>query len=178
MERLKNTAIILSLIDTLKKNKSWCGETHVQKAAYSLQQLKEVPLDYNFILYKHGPFSFDLRDELAAMRADGLITLQIVNESYGPQLMITERGKEIQRKFGKTIEEFGSSVSFIGSNLGNKGVVDLEKIATALYVTKNMRIKKTDDRVQTIVQLKPHISKEQAEKAVSDIDALLKAANA
>jgi hypothetical protein len=57
-------------------------------------------------------------------------------------------------------------------------VVDLEKIATALYVTKNMRIKKTDDRVQTIVQLKPHISKEQAEKAVSDIDALLKAANA
>ncbi|HNX18050.1 MAG TPA: hypothetical protein PKM50_06965 [Methanoregula sp.] len=177
MERLKNIAILLQLIDALKENGSWCGETHVQKATYSLQQLKSVPLNFNFILYKHGPFSFDLRDELTAMRADGLISLQIMNESYGPQLRITERGQAILKLFAKTSEEYRNSVQFIGSTLGNKGVVDLEKLATALYVTNDMKIKGTDERVQKIVQLKPHITQEQAEKAVHDIDMLIKSAN-
>ena len=80
MERIKNITILLQLIESLRKNGSWCGETHIQKAIYSLQQLKGVPLNFNFVLYKHGPFSFDLRDELTAMRADGLIAFKIVNE--------------------------------------------------------------------------------------------------
>ena len=108
------------------KIESWCGETHIQKATYSLQQLKGVPLNFHFVLYKHGPFSFDLRDELTAMRANGLIAFQIVNESYGPQIVVTKRGNEIQKLFAKTLEEYGKSIRFIGSKLGNKGVVELE----------------------------------------------------
>jgi hypothetical protein len=178
MERINNITILLQLIESLRQNGSWCGETHIQKATYSLQQLKGVPLNFNFVLYKHGPFSFDLRDELTAMRADGLIAFKIVNESYGPQLVITERGQAIQKAFAKNAKEYESSVQFIGSKLGDKGVVELEKLATALYVTKDMKIKKSDDRARKIVELKPHIKVPQAEKAVSDIDALIKAANA
>jgi len=178
MERIKNITILLQLIESLRKNGSWCGETHIQKAIYSLQQLKGVPLNFNFVLYKHGPFSFDLRDELTTMRADGLIAFKIVNESYGPQIVITERGHEIQKLFASIAKEYDTSVQFIGSKLGDKGVVELEKLATALYVTKDMEIKKRDDRVRKIVELKPHIQPLQAEKAVTDIDLLMKAANA
>lgn len=178
MERLKNNVILLQLVESLREHGSWCGETHIQKATYSLQQLKGVPLNFNFILYKHGPFSFDLRDELTAMRAVGLIAFEIVNDSYGPQIVITKRGKDIQKFFAKTLEEYRNSVQFVGSKLGNKGVVELEKLATALYVTKDMKIKKSDDRVRKIVELKPHIQLAQAEKAVNDIDVLMKAANA
>ncbi len=178
MERFKNITILLQLTESLRKHGSWCGETHIQKATYSLQQLKGVPLNFHFILYKHGPFSFDLRDELTAMRADGLIAFKIVNASYGPQLVITERGKKIQDLFAKIVNEYGNSVQFIGSNLGNKGVVELEKLATALYVTKDMKIKKNADRARKIVELKPHIKPNQAEKAVNDIEVLIKAANA
>jgi hypothetical protein len=177
MERINNITILLQLIESLRQNGSWCGETHIQKATYSLQQLKGVPLNFNFVLYKHGPFSFDLRDELTAMRADGLIAFKIVNESYGPQLVITERGQAIKKAFAKNAKEHESSVQFIGSKLGDKGVVELEKLATALYVTKDMKIKKSDDRARKIVELKPHINVPQAEKAVSDIDTLIKAAN-
>ena len=101
MERINNILVILKLIESLKRHGSWCGETHVQKAIFSLQELKGIPLEFQFVLYKHGPFSFDLRDELTAMRADGLISFKIVNESYGPQLVISDRGEEIKRKFSR-----------------------------------------------------------------------------
>ena len=35
-----------------------------------------MPLGYDFTLYKHGPFSFDLRDDIHALRADGLLDLE------------------------------------------------------------------------------------------------------
>ena len=50
-------------------------ETHVQKAMYLMQELLEVPTEYSFILYKHGPFSFDLSDELTSFRGDYLLEL-------------------------------------------------------------------------------------------------------
>ena len=59
MDRVRNGVVITKLIETLRERGSWCGETHVQKAAFFLQELMEVPMRFNFILYKHGPFSFE-----------------------------------------------------------------------------------------------------------------------
>lgn len=70
MDRFEQAAILTELIDGMRASGSWAGETHIQKGTYFLQQLLEVPLGFRFILYKHGPFSFDLRDALAIMRAD------------------------------------------------------------------------------------------------------------
>ena len=66
-------AILLGLADALLRQGSRNGETHLQKATYVLQTLAGVPLGFAFIPYKHGPFSFALRDELAVMRADALL---------------------------------------------------------------------------------------------------------
>lgn len=85
MERLAREAVLLSLVEKLRQAGSWCGETHVQKATYFLQEVAGVPLGFPFILYKHGPFSFDLRDELTAMRADGFLTLE-PRDPYGASL--------------------------------------------------------------------------------------------
>jgi uncharacterized protein YwgA len=60
MDRLRRAAILTRLIEQLRNGGSWCGETHVQKATFFLQELLNVPLSLDFILYKHGPFSFDL----------------------------------------------------------------------------------------------------------------------
>lgn len=76
MDRLKRGAILVQLVRELRENGSWCGETHLQKGTYLLQELTKVPLGLEFILYKHGPFSFDLRDELTGLRADEVIALQ------------------------------------------------------------------------------------------------------
>ena len=44
MERLKRYAIVLSLIEQLRERGGWCGETHIQKTTYFLQNLLKVPL--------------------------------------------------------------------------------------------------------------------------------------
>ena len=59
MDRLRRAAILTQLVGNLRREGSWCGETHVQKATFFLQELMEVPLGFNFVLNKHGPFSFD-----------------------------------------------------------------------------------------------------------------------
>src|SRR6516225_10114425 len=95
MDRLRMAAVLTRLIEQLRARGSWCGETHVQKATLFLQDLMCVPLGFDFILYKHGPFSFDLRDELTSLRADGLIKLE-PQWGYGPRIATTDRSHYIQ----------------------------------------------------------------------------------
>ena len=47
MNRLERATILVTLIEKLSMEGSWCGETHVQKATYFLQELMGVPLGFN-----------------------------------------------------------------------------------------------------------------------------------
>ena len=91
MMDLKRSALVVALVNRLSQRGSWCGETHIQKTTYFLQGLLNVPTGFEFILYKHGPFSFDLRDELARLRAYGYLDLS-PEPPYGPSLEVTKIG--------------------------------------------------------------------------------------
>ena len=91
MTRQRNAAILTRLASELKQHGSWCGETHLQKAVYLMQELFEVSPDFEFILFKHGPFSFELRDELTALRGDGYFRLEAMPMPYGPKLQVDNR---------------------------------------------------------------------------------------
>jgi hypothetical protein len=41
-----------------------------------LQDLSESNFGYKFVIYKHGPFSFELNNELTAMRAANILEFQ------------------------------------------------------------------------------------------------------
>src|SRR5262249_25119884 len=77
MERLQRATVLLALIEELRDGGSWGGETHLQKAVYLLQELFQVPLGFDFVLYRHGPYSFDLADEVTALQADQLLATQL-----------------------------------------------------------------------------------------------------
>ena len=95
MDRLRRDVIVIRVIKALREHGSWCGETHVQKAVYLLQEMAGAQTGFDFILYKHGPFSFDLRDELTALRADELLSLERQPWPYGPRIAPTERSTNI-----------------------------------------------------------------------------------
>ena len=97
MNRLQRAAVLTALADELRKRGSWCGETHLQKATYFLQSLLGVPLGYEFILYKHGPYSFDLHDELTALCTDQLLELRPQPYPYGPSLLPTAASADFRR---------------------------------------------------------------------------------
>jgi hypothetical protein len=169
MERLDKGSLILKLIDIQFKKGYWSGETHIQKCAYLLQDLTMVPMEFNFILYKHGPFSFDLRNELTSMRADGFIKFHVSN-SYRPRLVITELGKMIIKRYDGLISEYLSEIKFISKEFGKKGVADLERLTTALYFIKNFKERTHEENASYIHKLKPHIKEEIAIQAIKSIN--------
>jgi hypothetical protein len=176
VNRLKQSAILLNMADTLHTRGSWCGETHLQKATYFLQQLLHVPTEFSFILYKHGPFSFDLRDALTGMRADGLLDLH-PQEPYGPSLLPTPEGVEFMNLYPKTLGLYESQIEFVADHLADKNVSDLEKLATALFVTIEGEGGSVERRAKEIHGLKPHLNILSAREAVEEVDRIIEAAN-
>ncbi|MDD3927653.1 MAG: hypothetical protein PHT33_13435, partial [bacterium] len=144
MEQMPRYAVIADLIRRLYDYGSWCGETHIQKTMCFLQELLDVPTGFEFILYKHGPFSFDLRDELSAMHAYQMVEFAPQPLPYGPRWHVTESGDGLQGNFPVTLGKYETQLRFVVAKLGDKRVGELEKLATALYVTK--RYSKENDR--------------------------------
>ena len=173
MKRRQREAVVLALADKLREQGSWCGETHLQKAAYFLEELANVPLGLGFILYKHGPFSFELRDEITAMRADGLIHMRLQPYPYGPSLLTTDNGRRLQKRWPKTLGKHADSIAFVAEHLGNLGVAELERLATALYITKKHPGESVEFRARRLHELKPHVSLEEAQSAVKEVDRMV-----
>jgi len=172
MNRLKQAVLLSELADQLNRRGSWCGETHIQKATYFLQKLRKVPLGFDFVLYKHGPFSFDLRDELTAMRADGFLDLH-AQWPYGPSLVPTQRSVELRQDYPKTLRKYGTDIEFVCESLGDKNVAELEKLATALYVYFQNELDSERIRAKILHDLKSHIPFSDALKAVKEVDAFV-----
>ena len=168
MNRLQRATVLLSLLNALKARGSWCGETHIQKATYFLQVMMETPLEFEFVLYKHGPYSFDLSDEITALRADLLLDVQS-RAPYGPSLVPSETSAALLANFPRTREQFEPAIQFVGRHLGDKNVAELEKLGTALFVTKSG----ADDRVRRLCKLKPHVDEPEAHRALQVVDSML-----
>jgi hypothetical protein len=171
MNSTRRTAIISAMADRLAAEGSWCGETHLQKATYLLEEMAGVRLGFDFTLYKHGPYSFDLRDHLAAMRADHYLDVQPRPDPYGPSLMPTSGGRGLAGR-SSVVSRHGEAIDWVARTVGTRRVSELERLATALYMTSHMPGASASDRAQRIHELKPHLSCQQALEALDEVERL------
>ncbi len=168
----KKDVVLLTFIERLHQHESWCGETHIQKGTYFLQELLGVPLDFRFILYKHGPYSFDLKDELTAQVADALLAVKS-REPYGPNLVLGENSAALLERSPRSRAAYRTQAEFVASRLGSKTVAELERLATALYVLRTALPNGTaEERTEKLRALKPHLTEPQAHDAVAEVDRL------
>ena len=64
-------------------------------------------------------------------------------------------------------------IRFVVKHLADKGVVDLERIATALYVSlESPLLTDVNQRAQRLNELKPHVSIQDAAEAVRLVDGM------
>ena len=173
MKRLQRAAVLSELVKRMREHDSWCGETHLQKATYILQELVGVELGYDYLLYKHGPFSFDLREELGELVGDGLIRYQPQGPRYGPRITVTPQAENVAEIYPKTIARTANAVEFVAEQLDGRGVVDLERLATAFYVTHEQLAETVEERARMLRSLKPHITEAGALRAVREIDQII-----
>ncbi len=161
-------------MEGLRSQDSWCGETHIQKCVYLIQEALELPTGFEYMLYKYGPYSFDLRDLLGEMRADLLIDKEARPYPYGPTLKPSPSGLRLMGQYEATIAPHRDAIGRVADKFGKRGVSDLERIGTALYVTKEKELSPTE-RARQLTRLKPHVSYPAALAAVVEVDDFLSA---
>ena len=168
---LQLKAVVTSLVEKMQDRDGWCGETHIQKTAYFLKGLMCIPLGYDFIVYKHGPYSFDLHDDLMAMKANRFLKTE-TRHPYGPSFKPGELSHVLTSRFPKTLAQFEPQIEFISEELSNKNVRELERLGTALFITEKEPEASVDERARSVNNLKPHVTLGIAIKAVTEVDAL------
>lgn len=174
MDRMRKSVLVLHLARQLREHESWCGETHLQKAMFFVQQALGVEAGFEFIFYKHGPFSFELRDFIGGLLADDLLRMEPQAPPYGPRFAPTESAAQLEERFPKFLAKYKPILKTIAEFSGEKGVAELERLASALYVTKESATEKdVEARVNEILELKPHVGRESARLAVETVDDFL-----
>jgi hypothetical protein len=170
MKRRQREAIVAALDVGLAEQNSWCSETHLQKSVYFLQELLGVPTDFEYILYKFGPFSRGLRGELGTMRSDGFLELVPQPAPYGPTLAVTPTAeRQLLGRWPKTLKHYSKEIDFVAERFGGLGVGSLERLATALWVWRETPNADEATLAAHIHEVKPHVSIDSATDAVRQV---------
>ena len=162
-------ALLLDFVRRLKEGGSWCGETHIQKSTYFLQEFAKVPLDLNYIFYKHGPYSFELNDRLTALQGNGWVEVRS-HPPYGPHRHASATAAEYLKRFSKTLASFEAAMDFVVRKLASKNVAELERLSTALYLRMEMPEAAEGARAGEMNRLKPHVSRQEALEALREVE--------
>ena len=132
----------------------------------------DLELDPDFILYKHGPYSFGLRDSITEMLAYEMLDLRPNPMPYSSSLYLTSAGNRVISQEATNLAGDKPKVEYVGKRLGGKGIVQLEKLGTALFVTLEDEGLSPERRAAIIHDLKPHISLRDAQDALREVDAM------
>ena len=156
-------AFILEVINGLKAGGNWTGKTHVQKTMFLVNEATPVQVPFDFVLYKHGPYSFDIENELEQMKSYSAIVVQPVS-SYGVVLKPSENAALIQAISPLSPLE-KTSIEQICRFVGNKGAIDLERLATVVWVRNREQLTDNHAVAIRVHALKSHIPIPDAEAA-------------
>lgn len=174
MNRLQRMVVLTALCRRMREMGSLCGETHIQKATYFLQTVARIPLGFSFVLYRFGPFSFDLRDELIEMQADDLLRPH-PQGPYGPTISPTGRSEKIVSKFPVTLGRYGSAIAFVVDALGNRPAAALEQLGMALYLKTAENLLDPVRIAGRLCEAKPYVSHDEGDRAARDMLAIFNA---
>ena len=168
LTNIEKWVVIGELVRGLREQQGWAGETHLQKTLFFLQELLQVPMGYDFMLYKHGPYDFDLHDELGGMLTNSLLALEH-RPPYGPRFKVGDVGEGLINQRRNDIVSYIHHIEFIAETLSKKDIRDLERLGTALLLKKEFPDLDQETLASKIVELKPHISQSMALSAVQEV---------
>src|SRR5437879_5525091 len=108
------------------------GRTAVMKLMYFLQELKGVPLGYDFRLYTYGPFDSDVLGDLATATSQDFIREKTVLYPKGSGYEITSSAgtKQAQKDLASRNPDLVKHVDQVVADFGSFGAAELELRST------------------------------------------------
>lgn len=168
MERLERAALITELLDRMRDNGGWTGTRHVHMCLYFLQEMRGVPLGFEFVIKGYGVFSWDLERDILELRVDELVTTVARQEPYSSALEPTKESRRIRQWYAPTLERHEDDLAFTAKHFGSWGTNQMQNASTAFYFLVNGA---EDDGkiVGWIDETKPHVSWEEGCDALQEI---------
>lgn len=174
MDELERMRLILEIIVETKT----ISRTHLQKFVYLLQEIKSVPLRYNFKMSYYGPHSEGLWSTLCGMEDLGLIDIKFFPPRYNIFPCKDDRLKEFERvastsgldediaKYREGYEELFQLI-----NWHQQGNIEyLELLSITHFVHKMLALYKRQppdkEVVSAVKGLKPHFSDEDVKQTL------------
>jgi len=168
---LNKHRFVLEVIERLNAVGSWTGKTHVQKSVFFTVGRDKIPTPFDYVLYKHGPFSFELGDVIEEMVSYSGIVAEPV-QNFGVMLKLGPQSDFIRDN--TTIEpETLLEIEKVCQFVSNRKVKELERLATAAWICHNEQISEETEVASRLNSLKPHISETEALSAIGEVKDLL-----
>lgn len=169
MDLLRKAALFSELLDRILVPNSWAGPVHLQKSIFFLQEMRKVPLGYEFVLYRYGPYSFELQDEIEHIRGVGILKWRFHDSpGYATGLDTTEASRDIRDNLPKLMDQYENDLAFVSENIGPMMSRQLERVSTSFYyMVKGLESVK--EVVHEVLKVKPHIDYGDAVEAVQQV---------
>jgi hypothetical protein len=90
-------ALILAMIESLRAHGSRTGKTPIIKGLF-LAKVAGLDVPFELFLYKHGPYSTDIEDNLDQMKSYGALVVEAAFDGYGVRLSPGENAVTVHRK--------------------------------------------------------------------------------
>jgi len=165
-------AVILALAQESSKP---LGRTALMKLLYFLQQIKGVPLGYDFSLYSYGPFDSNVLGDLGMTEQLGAVEEQTVifPGGYGYEIRRGKAPAYVREKGWRFVEEHSTAIKSVLGEYGHYGGGQLELLSTMVFVDqeagKQGRQLSVEHLIRQTLTIKPKFTEPHARKLAAEL---------
>ena len=151
------------------------GKKAVQKLVHLVTAVGNVPSGYEFSLYTYGPFSRDLSDDIDLLESVGALDVKYQSAQNRYEI---RAGNEAGRFIGQSssfLAEHSKKIGDILNFFAGRTARSLEMTSTLLFVLKQDEASgMSDDQIiDKFRVIKPHFTRSEASKALTELKGLL-----
>ncbi len=151
------------------------GRTQVMKLFYFLQELKGVPLGYDFRLFNYGPFDSEVLSDLSSACGLAAVVEETVlyPSGYGYAIKLGPQAERFTSEFESDLHELLPLVDYVIQEFGSFSASELELRSTILFVDREFagasQVVSPEAITERVRQIKPHFDKPVINRRVTEM---------
>lgn len=153
------------------------GRTQIMKLCYFLQEMKGIPLGYDFRLFNYGPFDSEVLSDLSSACGLDIVDEKTVlySRGYGYSITPGNRADRQSRGLEDNDAALAAEVDRIVQELGGFGAAELELRSTVLFVDREWsqagNATTEQQLVERVREIKPHFPESTIRERVQEMAA-------
>jgi len=155
----RKLGVMIRLVE--KSPQGTLGRTAIVKLLYLLQEVRHLPLGYNFRLYTYGPFDSNVLNDLGFAQSFQALSVKTViyPSGYGYNVRPGPEADSMKECVAKWLGPLEGDIAWAVETFAGRSAAELELVATIVYVDRELARKagrhSLDDLAQRVREVKP-----------------------